>query len=197
MERFGLISKFNLDDLDNISLRPCESSLTSLISKYGINYYKSDEYIKNIEKLTNIIKKNRLEIIDYYKLDPDIEEINYRILINWDSFENKESLNDDLTNYKEKIKDEKNEIEYNQNVYNEYGYNEYGYNEYGYNEDGYNEDGYNEDGYNEDGYNEDGYNEDGYNEDGYNEDGYNEDGYNEDGYNEDRYNEDRYNENDN
>ena len=201
MQRFGLISKLNLDD---ISLKPCESSLTSLINKYGVNYYKSDEYVNSLEKLTNMINKNKLEIIEYFKLEKYTEDINYRLLIEWDSYENKELLNDEikvhLNDDKEKNKDKYNELGYNEYGYNEYGYNEYGYNEfgyneYGYNEFGYNEDGYNEDGYNEDGYNEDGYNEYGYNEDGYNEDGYNEDGYNEDGYNEDRYNDDRYNDN--
>ncbi len=207
MQRFGLISKLNLDD---ISLKPCESSLTSLISKYGVNYYKSDEYINSLEKLTDMINKNKLEIIEYFKLEKDTEDINYRLLIEWDSYENKELLNDELNNCKEKIKDQYNEfgynefgynefgyneLGYNEYGYNEFGYNEFGYNEYGYNEFGYNEYGYNEFGYNEDGYNEDGYNEDGYNEDGYNEYGYNEDGYNEDGYNEDRYNDDRYNNN--
>ncbi len=196
MQRFGLISKLNLDD---ISLKPCESSLTSLISKYGVNYYKSDEYINSLEKLTDMINKNKLEIIEYFKLEKDTEDINYRLLIEWDSYENKELLNDEIKDHlnddKEKNKDKYNELGYNEYGYNEFGYNEFGYNEYGYNEFGYNEDGYNEDGYNEDGYNEDGYNEYGYNEDGYNEDGYNEDGYNEDGYNEDRYNDDRYNDN--
>ena len=42
MNRVGLISKL---DLDNISLRPSTNSLTNLIKEYGLDYYKSSEYI--------------------------------------------------------------------------------------------------------------------------------------------------------
>jgi len=221
MNRVGLISKL---DLDNISLRPSKNSLSNLIKEYGLDYYKSSEYIYNLELLKNILNKNKLEIIEYFKTEKekeaeketekeaetkqekkiekenDIEDINYKLLISWNLFDNKKLLINKLNNNEENK--DVNEVECYNDEYNEYGYNEYGYNKNGYNENGYNEDGYNEDGYNEFGYNEDGYNEDGYNEDGYNEDGYNEDGYNGDGYNEDGYNEDgcneyRYNKNDN
>ena len=70
MNRVGLISKL---DLDNISLRPSKNSLTNLIKEYGLDYYKSSEYIYNLELLKNILNKNKLEIIEYFKTEKETE----------------------------------------------------------------------------------------------------------------------------
>ena len=35
-----------IDNIDNIRLAPCENSLTSIIQKYGIDFYNSKEVIE-------------------------------------------------------------------------------------------------------------------------------------------------------
>jgi len=72
-------------DIDNIRLEPCVNSLTSIIQKYGINFYNSPEVIEKKQSASLDFEKKRKQITFFMIKKNIIMTLNFQIINSWDN----------------------------------------------------------------------------------------------------------------
>ena len=72
-------------DIDNIRLEPCENSLTSIIQKYGIDFYNSPEVIEKKQSASLDFEKKRKQITFFMIKKNIIMTLNFQIINSWDN----------------------------------------------------------------------------------------------------------------
>ena len=74
-----------INDINNIVLAPCKNSLTSIIQKYGKDFYNSKEFIEKKQIASLEFEKKRKQL-RYFLIENNILiETNFQMINTWDN----------------------------------------------------------------------------------------------------------------
>jgi len=74
-----------INNIDNIVLAPCKNSLTSIIQKYGKDFYNSKEFIEKKQIASLEFEKKRKQL-RYFLIENNILiETNFQMINTWDN----------------------------------------------------------------------------------------------------------------
>jgi AAA15 family ATPase/GTPase len=74
-----------ISDIDNIRLAPCENSLTSIIQKYGIDFYNSREVIEK-KQIASIEFERKRKQLQFFLIKNNIFiQTDFNMINTWDN----------------------------------------------------------------------------------------------------------------
>jgi hypothetical protein len=74
-----------ITNIDNIRLAPCENSLTSIIQKYGINFYNSREVIEKKQIASIQFEKKRKQLNFFLIKNNIFIQPDFNMINTWDN----------------------------------------------------------------------------------------------------------------
>ena len=74
-----------ISNIDNIRLAPCENSLTSIIQKYGIDFYNSIEVIEKKQIASIEFEKNRKQLNFFLIKNNIFIQPDFNMINTWDN----------------------------------------------------------------------------------------------------------------
>ena len=92
-----------ISDIDNIVLAPCKNSLTSIIQKYGKDFYNSTEFIEK-KQIASLEFEKKRKALTFFMIKHNIFlTINFNMINTWNNSKLSKTKLLNLYKYKEKM----------------------------------------------------------------------------------------------